>query len=277
MSDLIRTLFDESANRYARDIAPVLAPLAADFVAYVAPRPTDRALDAGSGTGLVARLLAPYVRRVTGLDLSGGSLRAARQVPALANVRYVQGDITRPPFPAGAFSLVVACFGLNATDPEHSLRALRRLIAPGGRLAIQEWGPLPPLDRAFSDVLADHLPDDPDPRVAALRDQIDAHPDRWSAQLQDADDYADWLSDLGFTVEDARESAPAAVRLPTLAVYLRYKLAWTHRHAEIAALDPAARAAFDAAARARLAAFAAPDGSLIWQPVVFRVMAQKQP
>jgi len=41
-------------------------------------------------------------------------------------------------------------------------------------------------------------------------------------------------------------------------------------------MDEAHRAAFYAEARARLAQIAQPDGSMLWQPVLFRVTARKK-
>ncbi|MBN2304227.1 MAG: methyltransferase domain-containing protein [Anaerolineae bacterium] len=287
---LIQRLFDDSAPRYARDVVPLLAPLTADFLAYLVrytgPGPADRArdrardrvrdrvLDLGTGTGLVAWVLAAGGRRVVGLDLSGESLRMARHTPGSDRVSYVQGDLTRPPFAPGSFGGAVASFGLNTTDPARSLPAIRRLLVPGGWLAIQEWGPASPLDRAVSETLAEHLPDDPVPAVAALRDQIAAHPARWQDQLQDADDYAEWLADYGFTVVDTREETPVGVRVPSVDAFMRYALARADRHTEIAVLDAGTRAACLDAIRARLVAFAAPDGSLAWEPVVFRALAE---
>jgi ubiquinone/menaquinone biosynthesis C-methylase UbiE len=271
---LVQHLFDESAERYGRDIAPVLAPLAADFAAYVAPQPEDRALDAGTGTGIVARLIAPRVRSVIGVDVSARSLDVARRETAAANLHFARADLNRLPFGAGAFALVVASFGLNATDPDHSLPALRRAVAPGGRLVVQEWGPIAEVDRALEDLLMDHIADDPGPRVARLRAWLDEHPAPWREQLQELDDYRERLAELGFAVEDATESAPITIRLATAEQYLQFKLAWTYRFEEVRAMVPLSRAAFYAGARALLADAAEPDGSFLWRPVVFRVTAR---
>jgi ubiquinone/menaquinone biosynthesis C-methylase UbiE len=272
---LIRWLFDESAGRYARDIAPVLAPLTADFVAYAAPRRRDRVLDVGTGTGLAARMLAPYVRFVAGVDISPRALAAARETPTTTDVHFVRADLNRLPFAAGCFSLVVSSFGLNTTDPENSLRALRRVIAPGGRLVLQEWGPAGAVDLQLEKLLDEHAAADPGPDMMALREGVDAHPARWREQLQDTDDFAEWLADLGFTVEDATENAPLTIRLASADQYLAFKLAWTYRFEEVRAMDDRGRAAFFAGARACLSNVAQPDGSFLWQPVVFRVTARQ--
>ncbi len=204
---LIQQLYDASAGRYERDIMPLMAPLAADLIAYAAPRRTDRVLDIGTGTGAAARWIAPFVRAITGIDISRGSLRAARRIPTDQRVGYVQADLNQMPFAAGAFSLILSSFGLNATDPADSLRAIRRVMMRGGRLVLQEWGPHLPIDLVFRDVFNTYVLDDPGPELAALRDQIEEHPARWTEQLQDVDDYHERLDDLGFTVEDAREFA----------------------------------------------------------------------
>jgi ubiquinone/menaquinone biosynthesis C-methylase UbiE len=271
---LIQRLFDGSAERYERDITPLYAPLAADLVAYAAPRRRDRVLDLGTGTGIAARLIAPYVRQVVGIDISAASLRVARGIPTATTVGYVRGDLHDMPFPPGAFSLVIASFGLNATDPGSSLRALRRIVAPGGRLVLQEWGPAAPLDLALADVLNAHIVDDPGEDLLALRAWLDAHWQHWDAQFQDADDYRERLEEAGFAVEHAEECAPLAIRVDRAETFLTFKLAWTQRYEELRAMDETRRAAYYAAARTTLADFTAPDGSFTWQPVLFRVTAR---
>lgn len=270
LTDTVRRMMDTAAGHYARDIAPVNGALAADLVAYAAPQPDDCVLDIGCGNGVVARALIPYVRRVTGLDLSAGILRAARRLPTPARIVYIQGDISAAPFRPAAFTLAVASFGLNVTDPGRSLRAVRRLLAPRGRLVLQEWGPAAPADRAISDALAAHAVDDPGAELAALRAAMARDP--WDAHLQDTDDYRAWLADAGFTVRHVAEAAPLTLHMPPDA-FLRYKLAWTTRRTEVDAMPPATRAAFYADVRARLAALCASDGRLAWQPVLFRATA----
>ncbi len=274
-TNLMQQLFDASAGRYESDIVPLLLPLAADFVAYAAPRRNDSALDIGTGTGLVARLLAPYVRRVIGLDISLRSLQAGRRMPTVSNVNLLQADLHALPVPSRTFSLVAASFGLNSTDPAASLRAIRRIITPGGRFIIQEWGPASELDIALENALLDHSTDSPGPALAALRGQLADAPSPWRDQLQDADDYREWLSDAGFEVEDASESAPITVRINSAADYLRYKLAWTYRWEEVQAMSRDQRLAFMQEALTILASVSTTNGSLAWNPVLFRAVARK--
>lgn len=268
----IRALFDGAAARWQRDVSPVLEPLAEDFARFAAPQPDDTVLDAGTGIGTLARFAAPRVRRVTGIDLAPAMLAQARRAPGIA---WVRGDLHRLPFADRSFSVVMACFGLNATDPDRSLSEVRRVLPPGGRLAIQEWGAAGPLYEALAGLLEDYAVADPAPEpLASLRAGLDAFPPLWERDLQDADDYAETLTRLGFRVEHAAETAPLTIPMPA-ATYLSFFLSTAIRHEEIRALPDQARAAFFAAARARLAGFAAPDGTLSWRPAVIRALAQR--
>ena len=63
---------------YERYLVPAMfGPWAADLVTLAAPQPGERVLDVACGTGVVARLVAPYVGatgHVVGLDLDTGRL-----------------------------------------------------------------------------------------------------------------------------------------------------------------------------------------------------------
>lgn len=265
---LMRFLFNYAAEQDAAIVAVTRAPLAADFVAWVGPQPLDRVLDVGTGTGQIAHLVTPHACTVVGLDVAQAALRVGR-----AGWWPVVADLHHPPFAAQQFDLITASFSLNATDPARSLRALRRLLVPGGRLAIQEWGPMTALDHAFGDAFADCLCADPPAPLAALRAALIAWPGRWGDHVQDMEDYGAWLHAAGFRAVHATEAAPVALSL-SLEQFVAYKLAPADRQAELAALAADARAACMAEIRARLGAFATPAGDVVWRPVVFRVQAR---
>ncbi len=267
-----QAIFDASADRYEAEIAPLLAPLVDDFAATIArccvPRRAGWVLDVGTGTGALARALAPLGRGVCGVDVSGASLRVARNTPHAAHLRYVCADVHHLPFADGRFVLVASSLGLNATAPHHSLRALRRVLAKGGWLALQEWGPHTALDRAFEQVFAAHVPQAPRDVASAFL--------HWGDFLQDAEDYREWLGEaLGLSAVRACECAPVTVRVPCVEDFVRYKLAWTYRWELWRALPPPQRSAFFEAARSALRPFAAADGALYWRPWVLRAFGRR--
>jgi demethylmenaquinone methyltransferase/2-methoxy-6-polyprenyl-1,4-benzoquinol methylase len=101
-------------------------------------RPGDRVLDAACGTGdlALADRRAGAVS-VTGLDFSREMLeRARRKAPTL---EWVEGDLLALPFEDGSFDAATVGFGVrNVTDLGGALAELRRVLRPGGRLAILE-------------------------------------------------------------------------------------------------------------------------------------------
>lgn len=108
------------------------------LAASLAVRPDDRVLDAACGTGDLALAdLRAGAGRVTGLDFSEQMLARARaKAPTL---EWVQGDMLALPFEAGAFDAATVGFGVrNVADLPLALRELRRVLQPGGRLAILE-------------------------------------------------------------------------------------------------------------------------------------------
>jgi demethylmenaquinone methyltransferase / 2-methoxy-6-polyprenyl-1,4-benzoquinol methylase len=118
--------------------------------------PGDRVLDTCCGTGDLAVEAERRGGRVVGLDFSGRMLERARRKSS--TVEWVQGDALALPFPDGAFDVATVGFGVrNLDDLEHGLRELRRVLRPGGRLAVleitQPRGLLRPFFRIWLDVL----------------------------------------------------------------------------------------------------------------------------
>jgi demethylmenaquinone methyltransferase / 2-methoxy-6-polyprenyl-1,4-benzoquinol methylase len=100
--------------------------------------PGDRVLDACCGTGDLA--IAAQRRgaaKVVGLDFSEEMLeRARRKAPEL---EWVRGDALALPFDEASFDAATVGFGgRNVDDLEAGIRELRRVLRPGGRLAILE-------------------------------------------------------------------------------------------------------------------------------------------
>lgn len=120
-------------------------PLIEQVAARLAPAGERAAiLDAGCGTGLFAIGLARSRSRwsVDAIDAAEGMLavgaRQARRL-RLENVAFHRGDVAAMPFADGSFHGIVAA-GLfpNLGDWTGPLAELRRVLAPGGRLAVVE-------------------------------------------------------------------------------------------------------------------------------------------
>jgi demethylmenaquinone methyltransferase/2-methoxy-6-polyprenyl-1,4-benzoquinol methylase len=118
--------------------------------------PGDRVLDACCGTGDLALAALEAGGRVTGVDFSERMLERARAKSEA--VEWVQGDALALPFADASFEAATVGFGVrNLDDLERGLRELRRVLVPGGRLAILEItrprGPLRPFYRLWFDAL----------------------------------------------------------------------------------------------------------------------------
>jgi ubiquinone/menaquinone biosynthesis C-methylase UbiE len=113
-----------------------LAPMIAALDATGAP---TRALDVGTGTGAVARLIGERWpdAEVTGVDVSPGMIAEARR---LGKERYDVGDASALPYDDASFDLVT----LNNMIPFFG--ELARVTAPGGYVAISySMGPKTPI------------------------------------------------------------------------------------------------------------------------------------
>jgi SAM-dependent methyltransferase len=95
-------------------------------------------LDAGSGDGAVASLLAPRARSVTCLDRSEKVLEAGRRrLGHLPNVTFVPGDLHELPFPEARFDQVLLFHVLvYADNPSRAIAEAARVLKPGGDLIV---------------------------------------------------------------------------------------------------------------------------------------------
>jgi demethylmenaquinone methyltransferase/2-methoxy-6-polyprenyl-1,4-benzoquinol methylase len=123
-------------------------------------RPGDSVLDACCGTGDLAIACARAGGRVTGLDFSPAMLaRARRKAPEL---EWVEADVLALPFADESFDATTVGFGVrNVEDLERALSELRRVLRPGGRVAVLEitrpLGLLAPFYRLWFDGIVPRL------------------------------------------------------------------------------------------------------------------------
>ena len=104
-----------------------------------------RVLDLCCGTGDLAFLAenAAPLAAVTGADFTFPMLRIARKrkMAASGRSRFAQADALRLPFRSGTFGAITVGYGLrNVADLRRALSEMRRVLAPGGRLVVLDFG-----------------------------------------------------------------------------------------------------------------------------------------
>lgn len=180
------------------------------------------------------------------------AIAAARAALELTNVSTRELDLERIEQPDESYDVVLCRWGLMfALDPARAAREIRRVLRPGGRVALAVWGPRernPWLGVVFDVVSAQLGAPVPPPGV----------PGPFS--LEDADKLAELLSDA--------ELADVAVR--ELALPLRaasFEEWWTRTSSlsgplaqKLASLPAAAAQALRARAREAISAYETPNG-----------------
>lgn len=94
-------------------------------------------LDAGTGSGFLAILLAAQGHSVTGIDMVGSMCRSAEKTARSAGVqaRFFVMDAQAPDFPAGRFDVIVSRnLTWNLPHLAEAYAAWRRILKPGGLL-----------------------------------------------------------------------------------------------------------------------------------------------
>jgi arsenite methyltransferase len=172
--------------------------------------PGWRVLDVGSGRGRTVRLLASeFGAEVTGIDLSAQSVVAAQAEADAAGlagrVRFIPCDAAALPAPSREFDAVVCeCALCLFADNERALAEMRRVLRPGGVVAISD------VTANSSDLPAALL--GPAGRVACVADALPS--DGYEALLEGArfqllacESHDDALAALAERVEDRLRAA----------------------------------------------------------------------
>ena len=159
----VREMFTQIAPRYdllnhllSLELDRVWRARAERFLRPVLQRPNALVLDLCCGTGDLAFALVRYgSARILGADFSHamllranekGARLAGRSIGNVApGVTFVEADALHLPFPDSAFDLVTSAFGFrNLANYEDGLKEIRRVLKPGGTLALLEFTDPPP-------------------------------------------------------------------------------------------------------------------------------------
>jgi len=132
------------AEIYEQHMVPaIFARWAPDLVEAARVRPGGRALDVACGTGAVTRILSERVGpagAVVALHINPGMLAAARVAAPARNIEWREGSAVSLPIPDGTFDHVLCQQGLQFfPDKPAALAEMRRVLKPGGRLALACW------------------------------------------------------------------------------------------------------------------------------------------
>jgi len=109
--------------------------------------PGARVLDLCTGTADLALATVTRGRNasVVGVDFAAEMLRRGhekvRQAPEGRTIRLIRGDAARIPLADGCCDAATIGFGIrNVAHPDRALAEIARVLRPGGRLAILEFG-----------------------------------------------------------------------------------------------------------------------------------------
>jgi ubiquinone/menaquinone biosynthesis C-methylase UbiE len=120
-------------------------------------------LDLACGTGNATIPAARAGARVTGLDFQPDLLAIAREraADAMVEIDFVEGDAQELQFEDASFDSVLSTFGhMFAPDHARTAAEMKRVLRPGGAIAIACWTPDGAIGRQFG-TIAELLPPPP--------------------------------------------------------------------------------------------------------------------
>jgi ubiquinone/menaquinone biosynthesis C-methylase UbiE len=139
--------WEASADAFRRQTMPV----AAWMIDHTAPQVGQTVLDLAAGIGdtgfLAAELIQPGGTLITSDAVPEMLAAAQRRADALGitNVRFKQIDASLPiDLETASIDIVLCRWGyMLMEDPENAMRETRRILRPGGRVALAAWASAP--------------------------------------------------------------------------------------------------------------------------------------
>ncbi|TMC52470.1 MAG: class I SAM-dependent methyltransferase [Chloroflexi bacterium] len=150
------SIFQDESVVAAYQHRPPYPPETFTFLSSLIPPTVARrtVLDAGCGTGFIARPFAPFVDQVDAVDISEEMIRMGQALPGgnRPNIRWVSASIETAHL-NGPYALIVAAASLHWMDWERALPRFAVHLAPNCVLALVEERTQPnPWDASISPI-----------------------------------------------------------------------------------------------------------------------------
>src|SRR5881392_4405471 len=136
--------YSRMAEAYDKNVAPRFEPIAREVVRLAAPKPNELFLDLGTGTGLLACLLAPLVlpQGVVAIDLADNAISVASYRAGNAgirNIRFEMLDSRNIVYRGKLFDGATSNLGIPDFGWDRVFQEVHRVLKPGGRFIFSEW------------------------------------------------------------------------------------------------------------------------------------------
>jgi ubiquinone/menaquinone biosynthesis C-methylase UbiE len=145
---LIRQGWEEVATEYAQDRLGIFERSGGRLLELLRPSPGSKLFDVGTGTGAVALQASAWVGpegKVTGSDVAMAMVSLAKQAAAeqgITGVTFCQMDAEQLESLDGSFDAVTCALSLfQFPSMNQALAEMWRVLKPGGRLGLSNWGP----------------------------------------------------------------------------------------------------------------------------------------
>lgn len=247
---LLADEYSRMAASYDANVTPHFAPIAERVVALADPKPGERTLDLGTGTGLLACLLAPRVlpQGVVAIDLADGAIaagtyRAARH--GLKSIRFEMMDVRNIVYPGRTFDAVASNLGIPAFGFDRCFAEVARVLKPTGRFIFSEWGDFTDsYHEAFLEAIERHRNPNPPKKLAELRSAVAFYrqSDAVTA-IRDPVLVTAALKRAGFRRVDLHTEIHKAVFSPA-ETFIDFRMSWGANEAEVAGMTEESRTAF---------------------------------
>lgn len=247
---------ETAAEIYDRFFVPALfGQFAPELLRAAAVSAGDRLLDVACGTGTVASAARALGADVSAVDINPGMLAVARRNARGVTLR--EGNAEALPFGDGLFDIVTCQFALMFfDDPVVALSEMRRVLKPGGRVALSTWSDIPNTP-GYRDLI---------PLIGEIAGEKAAGALSAPFSMGHADHVLDLLDAAGL-VDAFSENVTGIARFPSIRDWIETEIGgWTM--ADMVDADQLAR--MIACADTRLAGYLRPDGRVAFPaPAIF--------